>query len=135
MIMNERAGVKITHLATNETIVVGTTRSMVKNKALGIAVIKARLNAANEGLIKPEMDEDTVGTICPICEEGILTEKVEYTNNTVNGELFELPILFSVCSFCECEQADGFQINKNVEFRRTAAQMALDLIKNKEKKK
>lgn len=135
MIMNERAGVKVTHLATNETIVVGTTRSMVKNKAIGIAVIKARINAANEGLIKPEIDEDTVGTVCPVCEKGILTEKVEYTNKTVNGELFELPILFSVCSFCECEQTDGFQIDKNAEFKRTAEQMALDLIKNKGKKK
>lgn len=86
--------VRITHMPSGESVVVMKERSQHKNKVIGLNIIRARLKAKNLRLEKPVVDNDTVNTLCPICEQGILTEQVSYREETILGELFSVPSVY-----------------------------------------
>lgn len=56
---------------------------------------------------------DTNTRCCPCCGVGVLTPKI--TNNYVEykGKSKSLPLHFSICSYCETEQADQQQSVEN----------------------
>ena len=116
--------VRITHMPSGESVVVMKERSQHKNKVLGVNIIRARLQAEELGLEKPIVDNDTVNTICPICEQGILTEQVSYREETILGELFSVPSVYCTCSYCEVEQADPEQLRTNKEVLQIIYQLA-----------
>jgi hypothetical protein len=95
-----------------------------KNKELGLNIIRARLQAEELGLNKPMIDNYTVNTICPICEQGILTEQVSYREETILGELFSIPSVYCACSYCEVEQVDPEQLRTNKEVLQIIYQLA-----------
>ena len=116
--------VRITHMPSGESVVVMKERSQHKNITLGLHVIRARLKAKNLRLEKPVVDNDTVNTLCPICEQGILTEQVSYREETILGELFSIPSVYCTCSYCEVEQVDPEQLRTNKEFLQIIYQLA-----------
>lgn len=117
--------VRVTHMPSGATVTTSLYRTMHRNKDLAIRVIKARLSADAAGWRRPAINETTAGTRCPICEQGFLSEHVEMLSKEVYGEMFEIPSLYCICSYCGSEQADGEQVNKNAEFMRKAAQFSL----------
>lgn len=116
--------VRITHMPSGESVVVMKERSQHKNKVLGVNIIRARLQAEELGLNKPMVENDTVNTICPICEQGILTEQVSYREETILGELFSVPSVYCTCSYCEVEQVDPEQLRTNKEVLQIIYQLA-----------
>lgn len=101
---------------------------MHKNKDLGVKTIKARLHADEIGLERPSICEDTEGTVCPICDKGILKQVHEYLHYEYkNGNFYENPLsneyevlsLYLVCEgdeeACGSEQADGYCLSYNKE--------------------
>lgn len=56
---------------------------------------------------------DPISGCCPCCGVGVLTPKI--TNNYVEykGKSKFLPLHFSICSYCETEQADQQQSVEN----------------------
>ncbi|QEG08613.1 hypothetical protein [Aeromonas phage 4L372D] len=101
---------------------------MYKNKDLGVKTIKARLHADDIGLERPSICEDTEGTICPICEKGILKQVHEYLHYEYkNGNFYENPLsneyevlsIYLVCEgdedACKREQVDGYCLSYNRE--------------------
>ena len=117
-------GVRITHIPSGESVVVMKERSQHKNKVIGLNIIRARLQAEELGLEKPMVDNDTVNTICPICEQGILAELVSYREETILGELFSVPSVYCTCSYCEVEHVDPEQLRTNKEFMQIVYQLA-----------
>jgi hypothetical protein len=118
------SSVRITHIPSGESVVVMKERSQHKNKELGLNIIRARLQAEELGLNKPMIDNYTVNTICPICEQGILTEQVSYREETILGELFSIPSVYCACSYCEVEQVDPEQLRTNKEVLQIIYQLA-----------
>ena len=116
--------VRITHIPSGESVVVMKERSQHKNKVLGLNIIRARLQAEELGLEKPMVDNDTVNTRCPICEQGVLTELVNYREETILGELFSVPSVYCTCGYCEAEQVDPEQLRTNKEFLQIIYQLA-----------
>jgi hypothetical protein len=59
---------------------------------------------------------------CPVCEDGKLHPKSEFTWEQVVGVKERVPVemVFSVCDGCESELADGNQINQNAQAMRNA---------------
>lgn len=53
------------------------------------------------------------GSICPICEEGRLIEKVEMDAAEYRGHTRELPLHFSECDACGSETATAEQTREN----------------------
>lgn len=70
--------VRVKHLPSGYEVICDSSRYMHKNKDLGVKTIKARLHADEIGLERPNICEDTEGTICPICEKGVLKQVQEY---------------------------------------------------------
>lgn len=122
--------VKVIHIPSGESVVVMKERSQHKNKATALNIIKSRLQAEELGLEKPVIDNYTVNTICPICEQGILTEQVSYREETILGELFSVPSVYCTCSYCEVEQVDPEQLRTNKEFMQIVYQL-INKIKEK----
>lgn len=116
--------VRITHIPSGESVIIMKERSQHKNKVIGLNIIRARLQAEELGLEKPMVDNDTVNTRCPICEQGVLTELVSYREETILGELFSVPSVYCTCSYCEVEQADTEQLRTNKEFMQIVYQLA-----------
>ena len=116
--------VRITHIPSGESVIVMKERSQHKNITLGLHVIRARLKAKNLRLEKPVVDNDTVNTLCPICEQGILTEQVSYREETILGELFSIPSVYCTCGYCEVEQVDPEQLRTNKEVLQIIYQLA-----------
>jgi len=50
---------------------------------------------------------------CPLCEEGMLHERVEYEETEYNGHKGMTPLCFSVCDACGSEVADAEQTRRN----------------------
>lgn len=123
--------VRITHMPSGESVVVMKERSQHKNITLGLHVIRARLKAKNLRLEKPGVDNDTVNTLCPICEQGILTEQVSYREETILGKLFSIPSVYCTCSYCEVEQVDSEQLRTNKEFLQIIYQLASNIKERK----
>ena len=117
------SSVRITHIPSGESVVVMKERRQHKNKATALNIIKSRLQAEELGLEKPVIDNDTVNTICPICEQGVLTELVSYREETILGELFSVPSVYCTCSYCEVEQVDPEQLRTNKEFMQIVYQL------------
>lgn len=115
--------VKVIHIPSGESVVVMKERSQHKNKSTALNIIKSRLQAEELGLEKPVIDNDTVNTICPICEQGILTEQVNYREEIILGELFSVPSVYCTCSYCEVEQVDPEQLRTNKEFMQIVYQL------------
>lgn len=115
--------VKVIHIPSGESVVVMKERSQHKNKAIALNIIKSRLQAEELGLEKPVIDNYTVNTICPVCEQGILTEQVSYREETILGELFSIPSVYCACSYCEVEQVDPEQLRTNKEFMQIVYQL------------
>ena len=79
------------------------------------------------GLERPNICEDTEGTICPICEKGILKQVHEYLHYEYkNGNFYENPLsneyevlsVYLVCQgedACGSEQVDGYCLSYNKE--------------------
>ena len=118
-----KSSVRVTHIPSGESVIVMKERSQHKNKELGLNIIRARLQAEELGLEKPMVDNDTVNTRCPICEQGILTELVSYREETILGELFSIPSVYCTCSYCEVEQVDPEQLRTNKEFMQIVYQL------------
>lgn len=53
--------------------------------------------------------------ICPICEQGNLTEKIEYNTIVHNEQVVPVKTYYSTCDFCGSDQANYLQIKKNKE--------------------
>lgn len=122
--------VRITHIPSGESVVVMKERSQHKNKTIALNIIRARLQAEELGLNKPVIDNDTVNTICPVCEQGILTELVSYREETILDELFSIPSVYCTCSYCEVEQVDPEQLRTNKEFMQVVYQLANKIKEN-----
>lgn len=72
-----------------------------------------------------------LNTICPICEQGILTEHVSYREETILGELFNIPSVYCTCGYCEVEQVDPEQLRTNKKFLQIIYQLASDIKERK----
>ena len=119
-----KAGIRIKHTPSGHEVVCSATRHQYKNKDLCIKTIKAKLYADELGLERPEIEEDTAETTCPICEKGILERAHEYLHYEYkNGIFYENPLsneyevfsLYLVCDACRSEQVDGYCIDYNKE--------------------
>lgn len=55
--------------------------------------------------------------LCPICEEGYLTDHVEMNElfHGIKSEMF-----YSTCDYCGSDQANAEQVNKNAKLARAA---------------
>jgi hypothetical protein len=122
---HSRSEVKVTHLPTGETFSAGFFRSQHKNKELAVRVIKARIQAEIIGLKRPEIVDDVSDTVCPICELGLLEERLETLRMDFLGEEFDVPSLYYVCTHCQSEQMNDFLLKKNVEFTQAARDFAV----------
>jgi hypothetical protein len=122
---HSRSEVKVTHLPTGKTFSAGFFRSQHKNKELAVRVIKARIQAEIIGLKRPEIVDDVSDTVCPICEEGLLEERLETLRMELLGEEFDVPSLYYVCTHCKSEQMNDFLLKKNIEFTQAARDFAV----------
>lgn len=122
---HSRSEVKVTHLPTGETFSAGFFRSQHKNKELAVRVIKARIQAEIIGLKRPEIVDDVSDTVCPICELGLLEERLETLRMDFLGEEFDVPSLYYVCTHCKSEQMNDFLLKKNIEFTQAARDFAV----------
>lgn len=122
--------VRVKYLPSGHEVICDSSRYMHKNKDLGVKTIQARLHADNIGLERPNICEDTEGTICPICEKGILKQVHEYLHYEYkNGNFYENPLsneyevlsIYLVCEgdeeACKSEQCDGYCLIYNKETR------------------
>lgn len=50
---------------------------------------------------------------CPLCENGMLHEHVEYETQEYKGKIITSPLYFNECDFCGTEQADTVISRKN----------------------
>ena len=120
--------VRVKHLPSGHEVICDSSRYMHKNKDLGLKTIKAMLHADKIGLERPNICEDTSGTICPICEKGILKQVHEYLHyGYKNGNFYENPLsneyevlsIYLVCEgdeeACKSEQMDGYCLSYNKE--------------------
>lgn len=123
-----KAGIRIKHIPSQHEVFCNTTRHQYKNKDLCIKTIKAKLYADKIGLERPTIYEDTSGTLCPICEKGVLEQVHEYLHYEFkDGILYENPLsneyevlsLYLVCcggeDVCKSEQVDGYCLSYNKE--------------------
>lgn len=120
-----RNEVRVMHMPSGTTVTTSLYRTMHRNKDLAIKVIRAKISADVSGWCRPIICEQTAGTRCPICEQGVLSEQVEMNQKEIYGEQFDIPSLYCICSHCGSEQADGEQVDKNAQFMRDAASFAL----------
>ena len=119
--------VRVKHLPSGYEVICDNSRYMHKNKDLGVKTIRARLYADGIGLERPSICEDTEGTVCPICEKGILKQVHEYLHYEYkNGNFYENPLsneyevlsVYLVCQgedACGSEQVDGYCLSYNKE--------------------
>lgn len=120
--------VRVKHIPSGYEVICDKERQMHKNKDCGIKTIKAKLYADQLGLKRPVIEECVAGTICPICEKGILKEVHEYLHYEYkNGNFYENPLsneyevlsLYLLCcggeDACTSEQVDGYCLNYNKE--------------------
>lgn len=117
---------RVKHIPSGHEVIVDNNRQMHKNKDTGIKIIAARLNADRIGLQRPIIEESCSGTMCPICEQGILEERHEYLKYKYNcgfrldpdGD-YEVLSLYLVCcggeDSCGSEQIDGYCLSYNKE--------------------
>ena len=56
------------------------------------------------------------GSLCPICEEGNLSERVSKNRVNYKGKTTELDSHFSVCASCGSEQANAQQVRTNKRY-------------------
>ena len=109
--------VRIKHLPSNHEVMCHKERHQHKNIQWCIRTIKAKLYADKLGLERPIINNRTEGTLCPICESGILVEKHEYLRYTYKilnsfrlgpeGE-YEVLSLYLQCQLgCGSEQLDA----------------------------
>ena len=122
-----KAGIRIKHSPSGHEVFCNTTRHQYRNKDLCIKTIRARLYADGIGLERPSICEDTEGTVCPICEKGILKQVHEYLHYEYkNGNFYENPLsneyevlsVYLVCQgedACGSEQVDGYCLSYNKE--------------------
>lgn len=66
-------GVQITHKPTGETVFIDFSRSVHKNREMGLKVIRSRLWALQHGIKRPELDD--------VISEYNLPDDVEYPND------------------------------------------------------
>lgn len=64
-------------------------------------------------------------SICPICEEGILTEHTTENHFVRLGVFVSCTSHYSVCSVCGSEQANSDQIDRNKEVGQSAFTAAI----------
>lgn len=120
--------IRVKHIPSGYSIVVQAYRGQHRNKTAAIKTIKARLHADEIGLERPNICEDTEGTVCPICEKGILKQVHEYLHYEYkNGNFYENPLsneyevlsIYLVCDgdkeSCKSEQVDGYCLSYNKE--------------------
>jgi hypothetical protein len=115
--------VRIKHSPSNHEVMCDKERHQHKNIQWCIRTIKAKLYADNLGLQRPIINERTEGTICPICESGILVEKHEYLRYTYNsgfrldpeGEYKVLSLYLQCQLGCGSEQMDAHCLKYNKE--------------------
>lgn len=117
--------VRIKHLPSNHEVMCQKERHQHKNIQWCIRTIKAKLYADKLGLERPIINERTEGTLCPICESGILIEKHEYLRysyKTMNGFRldpegeYEVLSLYLQCQLgCGSEQMDAHCLEYNKE--------------------
>lgn len=119
-----KASIRIKHTPYEHEVVCNTTRHQYRNKDLYIKTIKTKLYADELGLERPEIEEDTAETICPICENGVLKQGYEYLHYEYkNGNFYENPLsndyevfsLYLICGACGSEQVDGYCLDYNKE--------------------
>lgn len=55
--------------------------------------------------------------------KAFLTELVSYREETILGELFSVPSVYCICSYCEVEQVDPEQLRTNKEFMQIVYQL------------
>lgn len=53
------------------------------------------------------------GEVCPICEEGLLTQRSDMNQFVRNGIFVRTVCFFSTCDNCGSEQANAEQISRN----------------------
>jgi HTH-type transcriptional regulator/antitoxin MqsA len=53
------------------------------------------------------------GEICPACDEGHLTSKMEMSQFTYRGITRELPFYYATCDVCGSELAGAAEMNAN----------------------
>lgn len=51
--------------------------------------------------------------LCPVCGEGRLHSKVGSNKVEYKGRTAELPLYFSVCNVCGCEQGSSTELHDN----------------------
>lgn len=117
--------IRVRHTPSGYEIAVQSYRGQHRNRSAGIKTIKAKLYADKLGLERPIINERTEGTMCPICESGILVEKHEYlryTYKTLNGFRldpegeYEVLSLYLQCQLgCGSEQMDTYCLEYNKE--------------------
>lgn len=57
---------------------------------------------------------------CPLCEEGQLTELSSSNQHQIDGKDVMVPLVYSVCSHCESEQANADQAQRNKQAMQSA---------------
>lgn len=57
---------------------------------------------------------------CPLCAEGHLTEISFSNQHQIDGKEVMVPLVYSICSYCESEQANADQARRNKDAIRVA---------------
>lgn len=57
-----------------------------------------------------------INETCPVCTEGTLTSKVTFNTVQNNNYTTKIPLFFSICDTCGCEQADSNELELNKTF-------------------
>ena len=55
----------------------------------------------------------TTEKICPICEEGRLSDHTGSREASYKGDTRKIPFYYSECNFCGCESADATHVREN----------------------